>query len=96
MPLPLGPRAMPRRLSRIRGEHRYRHRVSLGASAFTQGNDLPWNPAKHSSVEKVLYTPILSYGGKTGKNRVAKYDSRWSHLVSFRETDCDTPRDEVV
>jgi hypothetical protein len=24
------------------------------ASAFTQGNDLPWNPAKHSSVLKVL------------------------------------------
>ena len=24
------------------------------ASAFTQGNDLPWNPAKHYSILKVL------------------------------------------
>ena len=61
------PTVRPEWLSRILVEHRYRHRVSLYASAFTKRNDLPWNRAKHYSVEKVLYMGILSRPVKSGK-----------------------------
>ena len=36
------------------------------ASAFTQGNDLPWNPAKHYSVLKVLNKLPEAYHTRQG------------------------------
>jgi hypothetical protein len=38
------------------------------ASAFTVGNDLPTNPAKHYSVGNVLYSTILAQGAKNGNS----------------------------
>ena len=46
-------RCAPLRASTL--SHRWRDiALAKHASAFTQGNDLPWNPAKHYSVLKVL------------------------------------------
>src|SRR6266550_8492039 len=39
---------------------------SSHASAFTHGNDLPWNPAKHYSLFNVLCRAILTQNGENG------------------------------
>ena len=55
---------------------RDRVNLSLHASAFTQANDLAWNPAKHYSIEKVLNATILPQMAEIGNSRIMEELSR--------------------
>ncbi len=101
-----GPTCLPR-YSILNGLNRYRralhteHQGSLArvsdpapledVSAFTQGNALPWNPAKHSSVVQVLNTASSLAQKVTGsKARIVK-DTQEEMRVSMNVYDtCQT------
>ena len=55
------------------------------ASAFTQANDLAWNPVKHYSIGKVLNEVILAHLIELGKSRAMRELSRIiKHSLDFQ------------